>query len=408
MRIFIDAGHNYSGLGTGATGNGMKEQEITFCIADKLKTLLVSAGHQVKMSRAKLTDNLGKTVTEGLDLRAKMANDWGADLFASIHCNAFNGKAQGTETLVYSLESGSVPYAERIQKAIVAELGTKDREVKERPDLRVLKKTTMPALLVETAFIDNVEDALLLKNRQDDFAKAIFEGITGSKAVKGTQTVMKIPNNVYVQEIEPSDFRIQKCDCRKRHVGLPKYFNLGFFSGNESITVPVGNLVIDGKIITQAKDNESWINVSKKKLTTIYTTKNGECGITKTDTLDDDISLYRNIKTAVSGIPIIIKGKKVSLGEIKAEGYAGGTPEKNYKDGELYDTWHGFLGIRNGKLVYVAMKCGFDEMCWTLVALGIYDAIKVDGGGSFILHDEKEIVGTDENRRIHNVGVWKG
>lgn len=397
MRIFIDAGHNYSGFGTGATGNGMKEQDITFYIADKLKALLVSAGHQVKMSRAKLTDNIGKTVAEELDLRAKMANDWGADLFASIHCNAFNGKAQGTETLVYSLKSGSVPYAERIQKAIVSKLGTKDRGIKERPDLRVLKKTTMPALLIETAFIDNVDDALLLKNRQDDFAKAIFEGITGSKSSVGSQTVMKIPNNVYVQEIEPSDFRIQKCDCRKRHVGLPKYFNLGFFSGNDNTTVPIGNLVIDGKIVAQAKDNESWINVSKKKLTTIYTTKNGECGITKTDSLDDDISLYKNIKYAVSGVPIIVNGKRVSLDEIKAEGYTGG---------ELYDTWHGFLGIRHGKLVYVAMKCGFESMCWTLVALGIYDAIKLDGGGSFILHDEKEITGTDENRRVHNVGVW--
>ena len=61
--------------------------------------------------------------------------------------------------------------------------------------------------------------------------------------------------------------------------------------------------------------------------------------------------------------------------------------------------WH-------GKLCYVAMKCGFSEMCWALVALGIYDAIKLDGGGSFILHDVKELEGTSENRRIHNVGVW--
>jgi hypothetical protein len=300
--------------------------------------------------------------------------------------------------LIYSESSKAAEFAQKVQRAIVNTLGTTDRGLKERPDLAVLKKTSAPALLIETAFIDNEDDAWLLKTRQEDFAKAIFEGITGSNSSVGSQTVMKIPNNVYVQEIEPSDFHIQKCDCRKRHVGLSKYFNLGFFSGNDNTTVPVGNLIIDGKIVAQAKDNESWINVSKKKLTTIYTTKNGECGIIKTDTLDDDISLYKNIKYAVSGIPIIVKGKRVNLDDIKAEGYTGG---------EVYDTWHGFLGIRNGKLVYVAMKCGFDEMCWTLVALGIYDAVKVDGGGSFILYDEKEIVGTDENRRINNVGVWK-
>ena len=54
------------------------------------------------------------------------------------------------------------------------------------------------------------------------------------------------------------------------------------------------------------------------------------------------------------------------------------------------------------------MKCGFDEMCWALVAFGIYDAVKLDGGGSFILKNGKELEGTTENRRIHNVGVWKG
>ena len=156
MKIFIDAGHNYSGVGTGAVGNGLKEQEITFYISDKLKSLLIAAGHEVKMSRNKMKDNLGKTLSEGLNLRAKMANEWGADLFVSIHCNAFNGKARGTEVLVYSLKSKSVDTAKKIKDAIVKNLGTIDRGVKERPDLCVLRKTSMPALLVETAFIDNV------------------------------------------------------------------------------------------------------------------------------------------------------------------------------------------------------------------------------------------------------------
>jgi len=117
------------------------------------------------------------------------------------------------------------------------------------------------------------------------------------------------------------------------------------------------------------------------------------CFVMKTDTLEN----IPGLRTAISGIPIILGGKRVSYDEITAEGYFGN---------ELYDTWHGFLGIRHGKLCYVAMKCGFEEMCWALVALGIYDAIKLDGGGSFILHDVKELEGTNENRRIHNVGVW--
>ena len=128
-------------------------------------------------------------------------------------------------------------------------------------------------------------------------------------------------------------------------------------------------------------------------MTTIYTTKDGTCGIVKTDRLDS----IPGLKDAVSGIPIIVAGKRVSMDEVKAEGYFGD---------EVYNTWHGFLGIRHGKLVYVAMKCAFNEMCWTMVALGIYDAIKLDGGGSFILHDETEIDATSEDRRIHNIGIW--
>ena len=398
MKIFIDAGHNYSGFDTGAEGHGLREQDVTFYIADKLKNLLISAGHTVMMSREKLTDNVGSSLSDSLNTRVTMANRLGMNLFISIHCNAYNGQAKGTETFVYSLKSQAATYAEKIQTAIAGKLGTKDRGVCERSDLFVLRKTSMAALLIETAFIDNGEDALLLKNRQDDFAAAIFEGITGNsikEELPMEQTVMKIPDNVYVQEISPENFQMKVCDCRKRHVGISKYFNAGFFSGNDSTTVPIGNLACGGSVISQAKDNASWINVAKKKLTTIYTTKDSVCGIVKTDNLEE----IDGLKEAVSGIPIIVGGRRIPMEEIKEEGYFGN---------ECYDTWHGFLGIRHGKLCYVAMKCGFNAMCWTLVALGIYDAIKLDGGGSFVLHDVKELEGTSENRRIHNVGVWKG
>ena len=53
------------------------------------------------------------------------------------------------------------------------------------PELTVLKRTHMPAVLIETAFIDNDEDALLLINHADDFAAAIARGITDyASAVK--------------------------------------------------------------------------------------------------------------------------------------------------------------------------------------------------------------------------------
>lgn len=209
------------------------------------------------------------------------------------------------------------------------------------------------------------------------------------------RTVMKLPAEVYIQEIEPKDFEIMPCDCAKREISLANYFNCGYFAVEKGgKTIPVGNLASNGDIFAQAKENASWLNLAGHKLTTVYTLTDGTCGITKTD----DLGAIRGLKTAVSGIPIIVGGKYVPMDEIKSEGYFGN---------ELYDTWHGFLGIRHGKLVYAAMKCGFDAMCWAMVALGIYDAVKLDGGGSFILKNGEVIQTTSENRRIQNVGVWK-
>ncbi len=179
MKIFIDAGHNHAGCDTGAVGNGLKEQDVTFQIAEALAPLLEGYGHEIKMSRNKITDSVGATQAISIRERAMMANEWDADLFISIHCNAFNGLARGTETLVYSKNSTAYAVAEHVQNAIVKMLGTVDRGVKERPDLGVLRRTNMPALLVETAFIDNMHDAALLKNYIADFAKAICMGVVG-------------------------------------------------------------------------------------------------------------------------------------------------------------------------------------------------------------------------------------
>ena len=65
-----------------------------------------------------------------------------------------------------------------MQNQIVTSLGTVDRGIKDRPNLYVLKHTDMPAILVETAFIDNGEDAELLRDKSTDFAAVIARGIT--------------------------------------------------------------------------------------------------------------------------------------------------------------------------------------------------------------------------------------
>jgi hypothetical protein len=81
------------------------------------------------------------------------ANSWGADLFVSIHFNA--GGGDGYEALVYNQKRVELG---RIFERYVTEIGQNSRGVKLRPDLAVLKNTTMPAILNESAFVDHLQD----------------------------------------------------------------------------------------------------------------------------------------------------------------------------------------------------------------------------------------------------------
>ena len=102
MKICIDAGHNFSSYDTGATGNGLREQDVTFGIASKLKQMLEEAGVEVIMTRTYLSQNLGLNSDDSLAKRCRIANENECDLFISIHCNShINVSANGTEVLVW-------------------------------------------------------------------------------------------------------------------------------------------------------------------------------------------------------------------------------------------------------------------------------------------------------------------
>lgn len=208
--------------------------------------------------------------------------------------------------------------------------------------------------------------------------------------------VTKLPTSVYVKEIEPANFKVVVCDCGKKDFkGAPNYFNLGFFAEDVSKkTITIGNVVSNGKVCSDSSMTADWINLAKKSLTTIYTTSQGGCGLMKTQSVKR-ITGHKNV---ISGIPIIKNGAKVSMSSITNEGYFGN---------EVYKTWHGFLGVRNDILVYVAAECDFEQMYPLMVSLGIRNAIKLDGGGSFILKEGSVLQATSGNRRINTVGVWE-
>ncbi len=175
--VVLDAGHNYNVTDTGASGNGLKEQDITFYIADKTRVLLEKNGFVVIMTRNKITDNVSEeSVSASLRARADIANEAGADLFLSIHCNA--GGGSGTETYFYSDSAEGEVLAEILQENVVGQVGLIDRGV-HSASFAVLRYTTMPAALLETAFIDTETDAALLgsKDGQQAFAEGVARGI---------------------------------------------------------------------------------------------------------------------------------------------------------------------------------------------------------------------------------------
>ena len=179
-KVFLDAGHG--GKDPGALGNGLREKDINLSVALKIGDVLKSHGVDVGYSRT--TD-----VFVELQDRTTMANNFGADVFVSIHCNAFHdSSAQGVETYSYPGSVSGRDLAKAIQDSIVASgVYTVNRGIK-TANFAVLRQTNMPAALVELAFITNPQDADILRNRQDDLALAVAKGILNNLGIPYKET----------------------------------------------------------------------------------------------------------------------------------------------------------------------------------------------------------------------------
>lgn len=179
IRIFIDQGHNPSGPNAGAEGNGLREQDITYIVGRYLYDLLqANPNFEARLSRNTPTETLGTSNATSLQQRVRMANSWPADYFISIHTNgSVNPAGNGTEAYVYRLNDESYYLAQNMVNAISNRMGTENRGVFARPSLYVLRRTRMPAVLVELGFISNYEDAMKMKNDPYGFAYAMYQGI---------------------------------------------------------------------------------------------------------------------------------------------------------------------------------------------------------------------------------------
>lgn len=171
-RIALDAGHG--GSDPGAVYKGRQEKDDTLDLTLAVGDILKKNGIDVYYTRT--TDEYETPFKKATD-----ANNSGADLFVSIHRNSSENPNQysGVETLVYSYTGLKAEVARNINNQL-EDAGFKNLGVDERKNLVVLKRTKMPAVLVEAGFINNDKDNYLFDEEFDSIAQAIADGILES------------------------------------------------------------------------------------------------------------------------------------------------------------------------------------------------------------------------------------
>lgn len=227
-----------------------------------------------------------------------------------------------------------------------------------------------------------------------------------------------VKNSIHIVEVPIEEFKIVMCDTKKKSAAKKDYVNAGFFGlfadGGEKFTLPVGHLVCDydadskwvehyckqrGPLVgtKYGHDINSYPNQFKGKAVSTLVIQNGKVSI-------DDLTKLPPCDYAISGIPVMCDGQ-----DIKFDPYVLG---QGWEDSSLYATWHTFVGLKKDKkLIYVmGMKTTTGNMIKSaeaykkFKALGMYDVIKLDGGGSFIMNvGGKNVASTLENRQINTI-----
>lgn len=250
-KIIIDAGHG--GANPGAVYEGRRESDDVLRLALAVGDILKNDGFDVVYTR---TDDVTQSVGE----KAAIANESGADLFISIHRNAAprDNLYNGAQTLIY----GPGGLREEVAENIVNELenaGFQNLGVDIRPDLVVLNRTRMPAVLVEAGFIDSDKDNQIFDSNFQEIAEAIAAGIEmslnhpeGNTPPHYTVQVGLFRNKIYADNLL----------LRLKRQGYPAYLD---FDGN-LYRVRVGNY----EQLDQAVDMEQ--RLKNRGYTTFLTT----------------------------------------------------------------------------------------------------------------------------------------
>ena len=169
--VAIDPGHG--GRDPGAVGiGGLQEKQVIFPISQQVAAILREQGVEVVMTR-------NSDIELDLDPRVQIAERADADLFVSIHANAINlsrPDVNGLETYYYS-NAGS-RFARTVHDTVLRTMGMRDRRVRQAR-FYVIRRTSMPAILIEVGFVTGAEDINNLRDPawRSRMANAIARGI---------------------------------------------------------------------------------------------------------------------------------------------------------------------------------------------------------------------------------------
>lgn len=427
MLIAIDAGHYKNTPGRRCLKEldpkETREWELNRRVADELQNLLISYDCEYQ----RMDDPTGEVLYE-IGNRAKKANEIKADCYISIHHNAGIKGGSGGGCVVYTApncQAKSKTFQASVYNHVVKYTNLKGNRSKplSQASYLVLTHTNMPAVLIECGFMDSKTDVpVILK---DDFASKVAKGLLealvevfGLKQKEAKKEHMKYikQGNTYIVTIPVSDFSISLVDRAKKKAHPGNYCNAGFFGnyneGKDKFTLPVGHTISSfdassvwckhycqerGKI----KDGKLIYSEPGKVETVLYINGN-EANMGE---FNKSVDFF---KYAIAGVPVLRNGKAVSWTEAKAQGWEASS---------LYATWHIFAGFGkdHSKITVVSMKTttgnliSSGEGAKKLAALGLTDAIKLDGGGSTILHvSGKDVVSTAGNRRICTILCFGG
>jgi N-acetylmuramoyl-L-alanine amidase len=198
ITVVIDAGHGGYDRG-GIPGQRVSEKDMTLDVAQRLKTVLAATGYRVVMTR-------DSDVFVPLGTRCAIANSYRNAVFVSVHFNSATRRgASGIETYFYSRDS--LALASAIHHYVAGGAPSENRGVRRR-GYYVLRRTNVPAVLVECGFLTNPTEAGYAQNAsyRQKLAEAIAAGVRNRNSVAGSfgttrvATAESIPLQPYIDQ----------------------------------------------------------------------------------------------------------------------------------------------------------------------------------------------------------------